>query len=334
MPNPNGRISDIHSFLDARFVSPSQLINEFNPKRLTAHGLGGEGIGSDHAATGPFYIFITRPDINLGSESDRKAEALLGLGKPTAPRKIAELLTGGTGVIKLLTNMAESYSAQDVTLDTTSIAETLIGAKLTAPKHTLNSRQDGSFQIDYVEFSGLPVTLLHKIWVDYIEAVTNGLLQPKLEPNYIHKRILDYACSIYVFQLLPDGETIEFGMRLTGVYPTAIPYSSWAGRIGGYDAVKVSVPYTYAYMEPMEYRIFDEFKDSVDSSGVSISLEKLPNSKRDVYKLRFHEGQTWGILTGNGSSKQENGEAPASPSTIISTTKTYSNPANDITLLR
>jgi hypothetical protein len=308
--------SDIQGFLDGRFVSPSRLLDEFNPNRLQTFGLGADGIGSGPAATGPFYIFFTCPDLNL---DDEKTRTQLGLGKPTAPESIAKLLTGATGVIKLLTNTADSYSAQDITLDTSPIGETWIGAKLTVPKHTLSSRQDGSFQIDYVEYSGLPITLLHKIWVDYIEGVTNGLLQPKLTPtDYIYNRVLDYACSIYVFQLLPDAETIEFGMRLTGCYPTAIPFSSWTGRIGGVDAVKVSVPYSYSFMEPMDYRIFEEFNVSVGSCGVSISTEKLKDSKRQVYKLRFHEGKTYGILSGAGSARTENGPPPSTPPTEVS----------------
>jgi hypothetical protein len=122
---------------------------------------------------------------------------------------IATLLTNGgaSGVIKLLTNLCESYSVSDIALDTHSIGEAWDGAKLVTPKSTLNSKQDGTLQLEFQEWSGLPITTLHRFWVDYIEAVTRGILSPKANPNYILYRILDYACSIYAFQLLPDAST-------------------------------------------------------------------------------------------------------------------------------
>ena len=105
-------------------------------------------------------------------------------------------------------------------------------------------------------------------------------------------RVLDFACSIYYFQTLPDAQTIEFGVRFTGCFPTAVPFSPWNARLGNSEGVKVSVPYTYAYMEPMEPRIFMEFNSSAGSSGVSVGETALPDSKRKVYSLNFSEGKT------------------------------------------
>jgi hypothetical protein len=280
---------DLTQFYEKRNPKPADLLTTFNPQRLHPHGFGTEGIGGDPASTGPFYVFVTRPDLNLGTGP---AKSFLGIGQPTAPEPIAKLLQGGSGFIKLISNLVENYSVQDVSLDTYGVGENWEGAKLSVPKSTLNSRQDGTIQLEFLEYSGLPITSLHKIWVDYIEAVTKGILNPKYgSPNYIAQRILDYACSIYVFQTQPDGATIEFGARFTGAYPTAIPFSPWAGKIGNSDVIKVTVPYVYTFMEPMDPAIFAEFNVSASSQGVTIENVTLENSKRKAYRLKFTEGK-------------------------------------------
>jgi hypothetical protein len=283
--------TDLTSFYKNRFISPSELISTYNPQRLGVYGLGTDGIGGDPASTGPFYVFVTKPDTNILSDAARK---YFGIGQPTAPENIATLLTNGgaSGVIKLLTNLCESYSVSDIALDTHSIGEAWDGAKLVTPKSTLNSKQDGTLQLEFQEWSGLPITTLHRFWVDYIEAVTRGILSPKANPNYILYRILDYACSIYAFQLLPDASTIEFGVRFTGCFPTSIPLSQNSGKLGNSESIKVSVPYAYSYMEAMDPAIFYEFNTSAANTGVSISSAVLTDSKRKVFKLSFAEGKT------------------------------------------
>ena len=285
--------TDLTAFYKKRNVTPAELLTTFNPQRLDPHGLGSEGIGGDPAATGPFYVFVTKPDLNLASANTKK---FLGIGQPTAPANIANLLTGGgaSGVIKMLTNLCESYGMSDIVLDIHSIGETWDGSKLVVPKSTLNSRQDGTLQLEYQEWSGLPVTTLHRIWVDYIDAVTRGTILPKSDgaTNYISLRILDYACSIYAFQMQPDASTIEFGVRFTGCFPTAVPLSPWGGKLGTSEGIKVSIPYAYSYMEAMDPAIFYEFNTSAAGTGVSIANVTLPQSGRRVFKLTFTEGKT------------------------------------------
>jgi hypothetical protein len=282
--------TDLSSFYDQRYIKHADLLTTFNPQHLKASGYGAPGIGGDPAATGPFYVFVTTPDCNILEEGARKYHRI---GAPTAPEEIAKLLTGGAGFIKILTNLTEQFGVQDISLDTYNVGEGWDGAKLTVPKSTLNSRQNGTVQLELMEFAGLPITNLHRLWVDYVEAVTKGILSPKTStPNYITQKLLDYACSIYYFSLLPDARTIEFGVRFTGCFPTAVPYSAFNGKIGMADAVKVTVPYAFAYMEPMDPMIFDEFNTSAGSSGVKISQATLQQSQRKAYVLDFSEGKT------------------------------------------
>ena len=285
-------MSDVTQFLTQRYLTSSELLSTFNPERLHAHGEDSTGIGSDPAASGPFYVFVTRPDLNV---LDAAASKMLGVGSPMAPNVLAEHLSGGTGFIKLLTNLAQGFQSQDVVLDVYQVAEGWDGAKVTVPKSTLNSRQDGTIQLEFDEHVGTPVTLLHKIWVDYIEAVTRGALFPKTAPDYVKNRVLDYAVAIYCFQTLPDGQTIQFAMKLTGAFPTAVPFSAFKGQVGATEAIRVTVPYAYSYMEAMDNAIFSEFNKAAGGTGVSVigvGDEKRKGGTplkggRLVYRLQF-----------------------------------------------
>ena len=287
-PNPVARTKGLAelaaAYLDERFVAPADLVDDFNPEKLLALGAGTAHIGGDPASTGPFYAFVTRPNLNITEGGP--AWSKLGLGTPTGPAALVKQLTGGVGLIPLLTNLCESYDAQDLSLDVHGIAEGWNGAKQTTPKNTLASRQDGHVQLAYQEWSGAPVTLLHKIWVDYIDAVTMGYLAPT--EATMAGRVLDFAVSIYTFQLLPDAATIEFGARYTGAFPTAAPFSQWAGRLGNAEGIKVTIPYAYSFYEPMDAAIFAEFATSAGDSGPVVSRTypwpgKLPPTRQAWY---------------------------------------------------
>ena len=285
-------MTDATPFLSQRYLTSSELLNTFNPERLHAHGDDSPGIGADPATSGPFYVFVTSPDLNV---LDPAAAKVLGVGSPMAPNALVRHLTGGSGFVRLLTNLVQGFQSQDIVLDVYQVAEGWDGAKVTVPKSTLNSRQDGTIQFEFDEHVGTPVTLLHKAWVDYIEAVTRGTLFPKDVPNYIQNRVLDYAVAIYCFQTLQDGRTIQFAMKLTGAFPTAVPFSAFKGQVGPAEAIRVTVPYAYSYMEVMDNVIFSEFNKAAAGTGVSVAGVGEGTGKggiqlkngRLVYRLQF-----------------------------------------------
>ena len=284
-------MSDINQFMKSRFVTAADMMDKFNPHRVGTFGHGSTIMGADPASSGPFYLFFTRPDINIETEA---AKRHIGIAPEVLPIELLRQLTGGAGMIKLLTNCAESHSFEDMILDTTPIAENWEGAKLQVPKSTLNSRQDGTIQIPFSDYAGSPVIKMHHGWVSYIEHVTRGNINPKYgsgtSPNYISLRTLDYAISIYAFQLSADGETIELGARYTGCYPTGVPLSAWQGKIGPGEKISLTIPYTFSYVEALEVSIYNEFSAVAKSSGAYIESSVLPQSNRRVFKLKFTEG--------------------------------------------
>ena len=286
--NPiDGSGGAVDSFLKQRYITSNDLLSKFNPEHLKVKGAGNGAFGADPAATGPHYVFVTTPDLNL---EGTRATKVLGVGTPSAPTELAKTLSGGTGFIKILTNLADGFPTQDVVLDTHTIGEGWEGSKMSVPRHTLNSRQDGTFQLEYHDMAGLPVLLIHKLWVDYIDAVTKGTLSPKTGAiDYIKARILDYAVSIYCFHLLPDARTIEFAVRYTGCFPSAIPYSALAAKVGSSEAIRLNIPYTFSYMEPLDAAIFNEFNQVANGTGVSVTEQGAPGATRRARYLNFDD---------------------------------------------
>jgi hypothetical protein len=316
-------------FAAARYTSPLSLLTTFNPERiLAAAQTGSGGMGSDPAISGPVYVFVTRPDLNLGLDltgnpagflsgggsqaaAVQLAASILGIGTPVAPKQIAQYLTGGTGFIPLLTNMCRGFQATDIVMDITQVGEGWTGARLPNPKSTLNSRQDGVISLEFGEWDGLPVSILHKIWVDYQDAVGMGYMFPKGMPDYASLRVLDFACSIYAFHMMADGVTIQWGARWTGCFPTAQPHSAMGGQIPmGGAPISVTVPYSYSFYEPMDAAIFAEFNlaspnsqaggqvggqaGSASPSGVQV-VTTNPNgatATRSAYYLSFDSTAT------------------------------------------
>jgi len=166
-------------------------------------------------------------------------------------------------IMPLLTNTATNFSNTDTVLQTQSFAETRNGYKQTLSKGFINSVAEGDFSINYRETNGLHVLKLHKLWVDYIHGVQMGTFIPSFDT--IENRELDFTCSVYHFNLKPDGKTIQYWSKYTGVFPTAIPYSSLDFQEGEHEIVNFDVPYVYNYKEDMNPINLYEFNANVSS---------------------------------------------------------------------
>ena len=234
-------------------------------------------------------------------------ESYLGIGTPIVQSIIYEQLISGNGFIPLLTNTCLSFPHQDITLDTLDLWENWSANKMTLPKDSVSSRQGGQVSLDFQEYAGAPVSSLIRLWVEYIDGVSKGRFYPK--ERYLNIRVLDYAVTIFVFLLEPDGRTIEWGSKYTGCFPSAIPGSAFTGHIGSSDGVKVSVPFNYSYYETMDPAIMSDFNsaygddpeevpslelgavrpaDSTRGSGsVAVVPEKIPGTNKTKYLLKF-----------------------------------------------
>jgi len=246
--------------------SNDHVFNQFNRFKISE--------GLEYSASPVAYVFFTKPDLNFSNENLAGNNFLRNLSRTTYGLEIMRNLTCtpfhgignvGQGFMKILTNMAENFDNMDNSLRTDTFVETFRGYKMQLPVDDIDSTTAGNFSISFTEIMGIPLTLLHKAWIDYII----GLRVGRLEPDDIYKknRIIDYMCSVFYIELAPDGRTIEYFSKYTGVFPTNIPYSSFSWNIGEGKTKKLSIQYAYTYKEDLDPEILKDFEEVTRSEG-------------------------------------------------------------------
>jgi len=243
--------------------------------------------GIDYAETGICYIFITKPDLNLTKNLKSESYTVderqtnISMSKDSAlyntlqsgfmeyiarnyPDVIDSLTCNNSGkqsFIPLLFNHFKSFSLEDQSTSEGNYNETWRGYSQKLPTTAAPSFNGGNFSITYDETNPPLVTFLHKVWFDYMEGVKFNQMMPSL--NSINRREIDYSASLYYFLLAPDGETIVFWGKYTGIFPQNVPYSSFSGGdISARNLIQVSISYVYNHKEFLEPSILVDFNDT------------------------------------------------------------------------
>ena len=249
------------------------------------------------------HVFFTRPDLNL-YERDKaglvipgqllgsaEKKTLLGekyidsAGKPYGDPLFNYMHTSYPTLLSTLTqsfsdqhkfnpylsNLAKNFVLKDDMIETIEHGETFTGFKIKYGKHNIKSRTADSLSIKFREDADYGVYKLHKAWTEYISRVYRGQFTPS-DDNVRFKR-LDYACSIYFILCGPDGETIMFWSKYTGVFPTSAPssYSSWDGE--SLRNVEYSIQYDYSWREDLNPLHLAEF--NINAHRFSSAASKL-----------------------------------------------------------
>lgn len=241
----------------------NNTINEYvsyNPYRL-------DQVYEDPAVKGIPIMFITTPSLNF-SQFNLEADGFLSYVANNEPHLLSFLTTSITEsivgkehsmpFIPLLTNRFTDFSAKDIQSVTKEVGETYYGYKQLLPGILVNSKAGDTTSITYVDNANLDILKLHKIWVDYTEYTARGLMKPA-RISLLHK-FIDYTCSIYLFVLDMDGETIQYYSKYTGCVPISVPYSEFSSKIGGnQELIQYSIEYAYSYKEDMDPAILYDF---------------------------------------------------------------------------
>ena len=241
------------------------------------------------------YVFFTRPDLNILARAHNTKE--LGLTQQTAldkkyhylwennPWCLKSLVTAGNSYHKFMTflsNEAASFEVGDVVLKTHEHGETYNGHKIIYGRSDIESNVAGEMSIRYVDTVNLDVFKLHLAWVDYINKVSRGVFSPKRD--YIKSRILDYPCSCYYFLCGPDGSTILYWQKLTGVFPVNTGENAFSWDTGTLLAKpEINIKYMYSFKSTMDPIILSEF------NKLSSSAKK---QKVGYDKDNLHTGST------------------------------------------
>jgi hypothetical protein len=223
---------------------------------------------SEGALSGLFYIFMTCPAMNIDADNMLGNPFLRSMASNNDDRKLLRYLGYGLPVpgdvgnkyplfMYALTNSAKGFDPPDTTVSTVTFGDTLNKIRHQMAGESNDSLSAGSFSIEYGESMGLPITRLHKAWYEYMMGVTRGTLVPTNDSH--SRKIIDYQASMYYFTMEPDGQTIQYWSKYTGVFPTGFPSSNHASRLGDWSGINVSIPYSYVFKEDMDPRILTDF---------------------------------------------------------------------------
>lgn len=267
--------------------------------------------GQDFLQTGIAYVFFTKPSLHFGDNLPTYISKIpiysyltednffrtcpfideIVNRKSLMYEDILRGLRGGKGFVHFITNLAQNFETQDVVTETFSASDTFKGYKLTLPSSNIETQVGGSFSINYNETRNMEVTVFHKIWADYIQAVRRGSIVPSDDAikrfnksNIKSRGYIDYLNSVYYFLLDADGKTIKYYAKYTGVFPTNVPFNSFNWELGTNSLRKVNISYTYNFKEDMNPEILKEFNYVAGTSDKNkIALMGIDEFNTKVY---------------------------------------------------
>ena len=264
------------------------------------------------------YVFFVRPSCELIDFSSGtsptlgynvKNNPLYNLYFKNCPEVIYSLVKNygsNHNFMMALSNRAESFELKDRSLDTDTYGKTIRGNSISYGRNAEKSKAAGEFTVQYTDDYDLHILKIHELWLDYVEGVKNGKYTP-LETNIINK-VLDYAGSVFYFLCGPDGETIVYCAKYTGIFPSTIPDSALSYQKGNIiNNPSYSVTYQYSWSEidnpeiitdfnqmsaPTDYRAEAAYQPDILSTGTTWVgapyIESIKQNDGSIqYKLRF-----------------------------------------------
>lgn len=250
------------------------MVNRFNRFKLAY---------PDLQLTNSFsHVFFTRPDLNIYDDDGIMISTVasdptfyyLNKNSPNLLRSLTRDFSKTHDFNPFLSNMAGSFELKDEVVQSVETAQTFTGHKMKYGRHNIESKTADSFSISYVDDQDYQIYKIHKAWTDYISKVYRG--EFKSRKDNIRARVLDYACSVYYFLCAPDGETILFWTKYTGVFPTNTPSSasSWS-KGSNVRMPDFTINYEYSWKEDFSPLSLAEFNiNSKVSNNKAIKYAK------------------------------------------------------------
>lgn len=228
------------------------------------------------------HIFFTRPDLNIYDNDGVMVKIVasdptfyfLNKNSPNLLKSLTRDFSKSHDFNPFLSNMAGSFELKDEVVQSVETAQTFTGHKMKYGRHNIESKTADSFSITYVDDQDYQIYKIHKAWTDYISKVYRG--EFKSRKDNVRARVLDYACSVYYFLCAPDGETILFWSKYTGVFPTNTPSaaSSWS-RGNNVRLPDFTISYEYSWKEDFSPLSLAEFNiNSKVNNNKSIKYAK------------------------------------------------------------
>lgn len=241
------------------------------------------------------YVFFTRPDLNIVNNNGSSLHSQVSNDPYFSDiwktnRRIITGLTKNHSLVHsfhpFLSNTSGSFEVTDEMIKTEEVGENAVGYKVIYGKNNHESLTAGTFNMTFIDDRELTIFKTNKLWTEYISKCFKGILVPKKE--YRRDRILDYACSVYYFLCAEDGETIIYGHKYTGVFPTNAPSSITSWSKGSHlNVPEVTIQYAYSFRESMSLLTLAEF---------NLQTSSLPKKAANIYNAQL--GMTGNTFAG------------------------------------
>ena len=111
---------------------------------------------------------------------------------------------------------------------------------------------------------------MHRLWIDYIEKALKGkvlsqqMANTKIDQVFAGSSMdrfsIDYMSSLYHFAVKPDGETLYYWAKYTGLFPSSLPWDIFSTDDGNVDVIKsIPITYNFTYKEDMNLSVLKDF---------------------------------------------------------------------------
>lgn len=281
---------------------------------------------NDPAINGFNYLFFTSPDLPLSQAAFANKnikynvpEALAVNGRylklPSEGDSIystamVHTLSGEGNVwMPFFTNRAASAPGAAQELATIDYAETWNKYKIVLGTTTKDTRIGGTFGLELYEDQNLTTSKMLNLWIDCIEGEYLGdvISSYALASDFgaIQNMYIDNMCSVYHFAVRPDGKTLIYWAKYTGVFPLTKPYDVFQSKDGEPNIIPtVQANFQFSYKEDMEIAILREF-NSLMGNANSIVSDRGMGTSENFFENSVKIGNIG--PSGIGISKAKNG---------------------------
>jgi hypothetical protein len=182
------------------------------------------------------------------------------IGNETIIEGVNSLPIVRTNFIPLLSNACIGTSGgKDIILEFSTTKGNFSGGKLRYAEGIDDTLTVGELTCEFEDMYHSPLLVIFYIWIMYMHYVSKAICDP--EWAYIVHRIIDYTCSIYIFMLGTDNQTIIRWVRYSGCFPINIPFTAIQhSKDANTEALRnISINMAYNFMCPMDPVVLSEF---------------------------------------------------------------------------
>ncbi|MEM4385632.1 MAG: hypothetical protein QXD03_03700 [Candidatus Anstonellales archaeon] len=176
-----------------------------------------------------------------------------------------------TDISRMSIFLAVDFTPPDTSIEFDSVNGSILSIPF-ATEHRVNNQ----CTVSYVDSSNLSIYGFHLKWMEYIRAVTLGMVEPSEEYLDDDSAILDYVGSIYCIKFKPSAindfrNSITFVSKTYGVFPISLPEKEIVGSRNTNELSIINI--TYACADHRRYTwgsqnmfIMKEFLDDIEST--------------------------------------------------------------------